>query len=95
MTITKNRACTRDVYRDLYHHPEDLPTIGHFNMNELDAEYLRKLLSLDMPNLEGINMRFRDSARSGLDEGRKRELNSHMVAKPKLKTCKPNYCNAG
>ncbi|KAF5544666.1 hypothetical protein FMEXI_6495 [Fusarium mexicanum] len=86
MTITKNRACTRDVYRDLYHHPEDLPTIGHFNVNELDAEYLRKLLSLDMPNLEGINLRFRESQLSRLDEGRKRELNSRMIAKPKLKT---------
>ncbi|KAF5564850.1 hypothetical protein FNAPI_1928 [Fusarium napiforme] len=86
MTITKNRACTRDVYRDLYHHPEDLPTISHFNVNELDAEYLRKLLSLDMPNLEGLNLRFRTSALSRLDEGRKTELNSRMVAKPKLKT---------
>ncbi|KAG5767393.1 hypothetical protein H9Q73_014288 [Fusarium xylarioides] len=39
-----------------------------------------------MPNLEGINLRFRESALSRLDEGRKRELNSRMVAKPKLKT---------
>ncbi|SCV28467.1 uncharacterized protein FFB14_01739 [Fusarium fujikuroi] len=70
MTITKNRACIRDVYRDLYHHSEDLSTISHFNVNELDAEYLRKLLSLNMPNLEGVNLRFRESPRSGLDEGR-------------------------
>ncbi|KAF5674647.1 hypothetical protein FCIRC_7712 [Fusarium circinatum] len=39
-----------------------------------------------MPNLEGINLRFRESQLSRLDEGRKRELNSRMVAKPKLKT---------
>ncbi|RBR14517.1 hypothetical protein FVER53590_03360 [Fusarium verticillioides] len=39
-----------------------------------------------MPNLEGINLRFRESALSRLDEARKRELNSRMVAKPKLKT---------
>ncbi|CZR43774.1 uncharacterized protein FPRO_07309 [Fusarium proliferatum ET1] len=78
MTITKNRACTKDVYRDLYHHPEDLSTISHFNVNELDAEYLRKLLSLNMPNLEGINLKARSNALSMLDEGRKRELNSRM-----------------
>lgn len=94
MTITKNRACTKNVYRDLYHHPEDLSTISHFNVNELDAEYLRKLLSLNMPNLEGINLKARSNALSMLDEGRKRELNSRMVAKPKLKTCKLNRRNA-
>ncbi|KAF4454372.1 hypothetical protein F53441_3089 [Fusarium austroafricanum] len=86
MTITKNRACTRDVFRDLYSHPEDLRTIGDFNIMELDAEYLRKLLSLDMPNLEGINLGAPISMCSELDEGRKRELNRRLVAKPNLKT---------